>query len=70
MHILGSQALNLVTISTTLLRLEAYSERDFSGISSPEVVSPTYSRKVQGHAALFSYYCMTPLIALSELCVI
>lgn len=68
-HILGSPALNL-SLPTTLLRLDAYSERDFRGISSPEGVSPTYSRNAQGHAALFRYYCMTPLIALGEPCII
>jgi len=64
-HIPDSPARNL-SLPTTLLRLEAHTKRDFRGISSPEGVSPTYSRNVQGHAVLFRYYCMTPLIALGE----
>lgn len=64
-HIPDSPARN-PSLPTRLLRLEAHSERDFRGISSPEGVSRTHSRNVHGHAVLFRYYCVTPPIALGE----
>jgi hypothetical protein len=65
-HSLSIQARNLVTMPTTLFRFESNSERDFHGISSPEEVSPTYSRNAQGRVALFRYCFITQLIAFSK----